>query len=138
MNEYNLNFHHFGLAVVNPKKAMSFLKGLGYTFNEPVYDPLQSIDLIWCESSSMPSVELIYSSANNANSPIRNILKNTTELIYHVCYESEDVDASIHLIKESSNRVIGISKPKPAILFAGKNVSFYKVDGFGIIEILEK
>ncbi len=138
MKQYNLTFHHLGLAVNNPTKATNFLKGLGYSLHESVYDPLQKIDLIWCESDNMPSIELIYTSNEDMNSPIQNILKNTNEMIYHICYQSDNIDASIQLIKDNSIRVIGISKPKPAILFCGKNVSFYKVDGFGLIEILEK
>ena len=138
MNKCNLEFHHLGLAVKKPEKAMNFLKVLGYNFKEPVYDPLQKINLILCESSTMPFVELIYSSANDADSPIRNILKNSNELIYHMCYESPSAKESIKLLKNNGVHVLGIAKPKPAILFDGKKVSFYKVDGFGIIEILEK
>lgn len=138
MNKYNLDFHHLGLAVMTPGKAETFLRDLGYSINKPVYDPLQNINLIWCESEIMPSVELIYSSSDDSVNPLRNILKNTTEMIYHTCYETEDAGEAIASMKSNSIRVIGISKPKPAILFEGRKVSFYKVDGFGVIEILEK
>jgi len=34
--------------------------------------------------------------------------------------------------------VLPVVEPKAAVLFNGRNVSFYKVMGFGLIELLEK
>jgi len=35
-------------------------------------------------------------------------------------------------------RVLCISDPKPSVLFGGRNVSFYQIDGVGMVEMLEQ
>jgi len=138
MESYGLIFDHLGLAVKKPEKAVRFLRGLGYTIGEEVHDPLQKVNLLWCQSSRMPAIELIYSVNNGDNSPIDNILRDTNEMIYHQCYRSENTKASILAIKDNAVRALCVSEMKPAILFGNKLVSFYMIDGFGLIEIIEE
>jgi catechol 2,3-dioxygenase-like lactoylglutathione lyase family enzyme len=133
--EHGLAFHHLGLAVLNPQKALSFLKGLGYHWDSPITDPVQNVNLVLCEHPSAPAIELIF--PTDSPGPVSNILKSRQELFYHICYETVDLKRSLNNIKEQGNRIITISPPNPAILFSGRQVSFYYVDGFGLIEILE-
>lgn len=137
MQPYGLTFDHLGLAVRQPQKATHFLRGLGYSVGETVYDPLQKVNLIWCESQTMPAVELIYANTDETSSPVDNILRDASAMIYHQCYRSADTQASIQAMKEDSVRVFCVSDKKPAILFQDRPVSFYMVDGFGLIEIIE-
>jgi len=133
-----LKFHHLGLATKNEKKATDFLRGLGYSINEIVYDPLQNVNLILCKHESYPNVEIIFPKyINDINSPLSNIFKFQSELVYHICYTTTDLELSINKIKKLGLRVIPISLKKRAILFNNDLVSFYKIVGFGIIEILE-
>lgn len=135
MKNWGLKFDHLGIAVSKPENAKRFLEGLGYRIGNPIFDSLQKVNLSWCESEKMPSVELIYSAG--VSGPIDNILKNRKEMIYHICYRSKDVLRSIDLMRKGGNRVMCISPSKPAILFANNPVSFYFIDGFGLIEIIE-
>lgn len=138
MNFIGLKYHHFGLATKNEKKATDFLRGLGYSISGIIYDPLQMVNLIMCEHKSFPDVEVIFpKSKNETNSPLSNIFKLQNELIYHICYTTTNLDMSLQKIKEIGLRVIPISLKKEAILFNNNPVSFYKIAGFGIIEILE-
>lgn len=134
MNKYGLAFHHLGLAVTTPEKASCFLKGLGYIIGECVYDEIQNVNLILCKAATMPDVELIYRA--NSPGPIDNILKDFPEIIYHLCYSCSSIETSLGKMR-AENRVMQIAPPAPAILFLNKTVSFYRVVGFGIIEILE-
>lgn len=136
MRNYGLIFHHFGLAVNQPEKAKRFLQGLGYSIGDPVYDPLQKVNLIMCRSLDMPDVELIYSAESPG--PLENLLRNSTEVIYHLCYETENLEESLQTIKDDNNRVITVSRPKQAVLFSYRKVSFYRIAGYGIIELIEK
>lgn len=134
MNKYGLNFLHLGLAVTYQDKAVIFLKGIGYHIGESIFDAMQNVNLVFCIHDTMPDIELIYRAASPG--PLDTILKENTENIYHICYTCADLGQTLNKIK-LENRVITISEPKPAVLFDNKKVSFYKVAGLGIIEILE-
>ena len=134
MNKY-VKFHHYGLAVKNFKEAKSFHKNLGYSFTDEVYDELQNVMLILCNSKVFPTVELV--KPINNYSPINNYLKKNNELIYHVCYEIDTKNVSFNDFF-SNNRFICVSEPKPAILFKNRLVSFYYLNNVGLVEILEK
>lgn len=134
MDKYGLKFHHLGLATRKSEKAVNFLKGLGYSISNSLFDPAQNVNLIMCKHPAMPDVEIIYP----AQSPgfLDTVLKYSSESFYHLCYTSDNLSDSLEKIN-TENRVITISERKPAILFSDKFVSFYVIAGFGIIEILE-
>jgi hypothetical protein len=56
-----------------------------------------------------------------------------------VCYTTPDLDGALEAL-ESEERlsVRSISSPKEAVLFGGKRVSFYLVEGVGLIEIIDE
>lgn len=135
MNKYGFTFHHFGLAVTKPQKSFKLLSSLGYEIGAAVEDVLQNVNLCLCQHSQMPSIELIWKAGENG--PLTKMLEQTSDLIYHICYETKDLEASLDMFKSEKIRVFTISPPKPAILFDNRKVSFYRIDGFGIIELLE-
>lgn len=135
MNEFGLEFDHLGLAVRKPGYALKFLSASGYSATEPVYDTEQNVNLIMCSSQVMPDVEIIY--PGKGVGPVDNILSKVDASMYHLCYRAEDPEASIDRMSEQGLRVFCVVPPKPAILFSGRNVSFYNVAGFGIIELIE-
>jgi methylmalonyl-CoA/ethylmalonyl-CoA epimerase len=134
-NKFGLTFHHMGLALRKESAALKFLGGLGYDKNTQVYDPEQKVYLRLCTGYNLPAVELV--TAGEEEGPLTPILKRYNELIYHTCYETNDLTASLKSMEDAGLRVVPISPPKSAILFDGRNVSFYTVMGFGLIEILE-
>ncbi len=128
-------FHHFGVALKNFPKALTFYKNLGYKFTKPIIDPLQDVELVLCTSSKFPTVELVKPISNR--SPIINYLSKNNEMIYHICYELDDIDKDIKRLFHNS-RTICVSKSQPAILFDNRLVSFYYINDVGLIEILQK
>jgi len=134
MNEH-INFHHYGLAVKTFEHAENFHRNLGYSISEPIFDKLQNVMLVLCTSNKYPTVELIKPVGDE--NPIDSYLKKNNEIIYHVCYE---LDIDKILIKDffSKNRFICVSKPKPAVLFNNRLVSFYYLNNVGLVEILHK
>jgi hypothetical protein len=135
MNRYGLKFDHFGLAVADPARAATFLNGLGYSLSETVADDIQNVNLIYCRHSDMPSVEVIYPRATPG--PLDAMLRANKELVYHLCFTTSDLVAAVNRIA-ADTRIIEISGAKPAILFENRRVGFYRVAGFGIIELLEE
>lgn len=130
-----IKFHHFGLALKEFEVALRFYRNLDYDVSKPIVDRIQNVELIMCTSKIFPSVELI--KPINKKSPINNYLSKNNEIIYHTCYEIEDHKKGLEKLF-LKNRAICISKPKPAILFDGRLVSFYYIKDVGIIEILQK
>ena len=84
----------------------------------------------------MPAVEVIF--PTDTPGPLATVLKQESEKIYHICYESRDVEASLAAMRKRGHRVICLSSPRPAALFEGRKVSFYQVKEFGMVEVLEQ
>jgi methylmalonyl-CoA/ethylmalonyl-CoA epimerase len=61
-----------------------------------------------------------------------------TGIIYHVCYETDNLAAALAQFDEAKLHAVCISPPTPAPLFGGRPVSFYNVVGIGLIEILQR
>jgi methylmalonyl-CoA/ethylmalonyl-CoA epimerase len=135
MDKYGLKFHHLGLATKKCDKVVNFLKGLGYSLSESVFDSIQNVNLIMCTNPSMPDIEIIYPAQTSGHLDI--VLKDNSESFYHICYTCKNLSDSLERIR-AENRIITISERQPATLFSNKFVSFYLVAGFGIIEILEE
>ena len=57
---------------------------------------------------------------------------------YHTCYETPDLTRTLQGIEQVGLRLMTLSERTPAVLFGGRHVSFYKVFGWGIIELLER
>ena len=135
MNHFGLSFHHFGLAVSKPEKAIHFLQNMGYQIGEKVFDELQNANLIMCNGNEMPDVELIFPAETKG--PLDKMLTERKEMIYHICYRTSSITTAVEQMRESGIRLMRMSPPKPAILFDNHLVSFYQAVGFGLIEFLE-
>jgi hypothetical protein len=134
MNQFGLEFHHFGLAVRDPALAFKYLGALGYRAGASCFDPLQKVNLAMRHHDVMPDVEVVW--PGDGPSPIDQMLKRSDSLVYHLCYTSEDVDASLASIESSGLDVLPITEPLQAPLFENLPVSFYNVGGIGLIEII--
>lgn len=134
MNTFGLTFHHFGLAVQDPKQAFSFLQALGYEEGVSMFDPLQGVNLAMCSHAEMPDVEVIWPGPKP--SPIDGILKRKDSMIYHLCYTTDNPSVSLTKMEEAGLAVLPTTEPRAAILFGGREVSFYFIAGFGLIELI--
>jgi len=134
--DFGLAFHHFGLAVRKSDSARKMLTGIGYRCGKEIYDPLQEVMLIWCEHVSMPAVEIV--APTNKPGPLDAILSAADATLYHLCFGAASIEASVSAIRDAGIRVIPVVPPKPAVLFGGRQVGFYQVRGFGLIEIVEE
>ncbi|HEY2675432.1 MAG TPA: VOC family protein [Steroidobacteraceae bacterium] len=134
MNSYGLEFHHFGLAVRSPEAAFRYLSDLGYRAGSSCYDPLQKVNLAMRHHDRMPDVEVIW--PGTEASPIDRMLKKSDSMIYHLCYTSKNVEASLVALESAGLEVLPLGIAQPALLFDGIEVSFYNITGVGIIEII--
>lgn len=136
INNPHLAFHHFGLAIRQPEAARKFVIMLGYQVNEAIFDPAQNVHLQLCTHPRSPAVEIIW--PGDAGGPIDKLVqRHASGIIYHLCYETDDMAAALAGLQTAGLTPICISPPKPAPLFDGRPVSFYNLVGIGLIEILE-
>ena len=131
-----LRFHHLVLAVRRPGDATRLLAAQGYAIGEPVHDPLQKVNLIFCRSDDAPDVEIVY--PGEEPSPLVAVLNRFQSGIYHLCYESDDVAATLTALEAQGLRALCVADPTPAVLFDGAKVSFYQIPDFGLIEIIDR
>ena len=135
MQEFGLEFDHFGLATRDAPRTLAFLRGLGYSTPETVHDPLQQVDLVLCRHPAMPTVEVIFGA--DGEGPLDAILARQPQSIYHLCFRSDRLADSLAAMKAAGHRVLPVLPQKPAVLFDLALVSFHMVRGFGLIEIIE-
>jgi len=137
MRQLGLTFLHLGLAVRNPDAARRFLEALGYREGEFIFDPEQNVNLMLCTHPAMPDVEIICP-ASEGKSPVdRLVQRHANGIVYHMCYTAPDLKASLDAMKQVGLNPFCVAPPKPAVLFGGEKVSFYLIDGMGLVEILE-
>ncbi|MCK4946274.1 MAG: VOC family protein [Alphaproteobacteria bacterium] len=132
----DLKFHHLGLALRKDKDALIMLESLGYEIGEKILDPMQNVHVRLCKAQHHPDIEIVQS--GEGKSPIDQIISKYNELIYHTCYETDDLGRTLAAIEKQGLRCLCLSERKQAVLFHGRHVSFYKIFGWGIIELLEK
>jgi methylmalonyl-CoA/ethylmalonyl-CoA epimerase len=132
-----LKFHHHGLAVKKDAQALDMLHFLGYAPGEKIFDPLQNVYVRLCTSPVHPAIEIVMPGPEG-KSPIETLISKYDELIYHTCYETDNLAVTLAALEEKGLRCLCIAERRPAVLFGGRHVSFYKVFGWGIIELLEK
>jgi hypothetical protein len=137
-NKWGLAFHHLGLAVKDHEAAAHFLTGLGYRIGPTIFDPLQNVHLAMCAHDRMPDVEII--SPGDGAGPLDKLLSSHKDgLVYHMCYTCADLDSALDALESDERfRVRSIAPPTEAILFGGKRVSFYLIEGVGLIEIVDE
>ena len=132
--KFGLRFHHVGMAVRRPDDAFRYLAALGYTRDNQVFDPLQTVSLALFSHKEMPAIEVIWPA--DGPSPIDNLLRQRSGILYHLCYVTESAPASLAAMEAAGLRVMLAVESKPAILFRGRPVSFHHVHGVGLIELI--
>lgn len=131
-----LVFHHLGLLSSHPETTADRLKALGYRVEESIVDPLQDVSLrMAIAGDGSPSVEII--TPLRFDSPLGRQLKTRDNSVYHLCYLAPGFDEAEMILGGDSGRVFLVSEPKEAVLFGGKRVAFYFVEGLGLVEVIE-
>jgi methylmalonyl-CoA/ethylmalonyl-CoA epimerase len=134
LNELNMQFHHYGLAVRDPSISRTWLVNLGYHLGEEIYDPIQKVYLQLAERIETPRIELVWS--GNEKSPIDRWIKAHPQNFYHICYEVDDIDIVVDKLR-SLGRAMPLGNAVPAILFEERLVLFVYIEGLGLVELLE-
>lgn len=129
-----LTFHHFAVATNDARLSSEYLGALGYRRGANAYDPLQNVNLEMWHHPTMPDVELV--SPSGTSGPVSAMLKKKGVGIYHVCYEVNDIAATVDTFRAQNVGFLEVVEPRPAVLFGGRPVAFYLFEGIGLVELL--
>ena len=132
-----MRVHHIGYLVKNIEKARKAFFGLGYEdCPEPlhgvVFDESRGIDISFIEKDGY-CIELIC--PKSEDSKFYPLLKKYKNCAYHLCYETEDIEAEVAALQQTGWVVIDEAAPAPAI--EGRCVCFMVNMAMGIIELVE-
>lgn len=129
-----MKIDHIGYAVKRIDRAIIAFQKLGYEF-EPVIDDTDRNVKLAFGSKDGYRIELVAPLDKKLESPVDQYLSNAVGTPYHICYESESLDAEIEELKTQGYKVV--IEPRPAVAFDGRRVVFMINIGFGLMEIVE-
>jgi methylmalonyl-CoA/ethylmalonyl-CoA epimerase len=132
----NFTFHHVGVAVPDLEQAAAFYAdafGLRMV-SGPFEDPIQKVKVCFLAGGdgSFAPLELI--SPLSGESPVNGYLAKEIGA-YHVCYEVADIAAVLADLRAKGCLVI--SRPAPAVAFAGRKIAWCFTPTKQLVELLE-
>lgn len=133
--EQQLRFHHLGVAVRDIQKAISVFRDLfGYELTSgPFDDPIQKVSVCFLGRGDGDLViELVAPLGHD--SPVSAKLKGGGGA-YHICYQVQDIRASIkHLIEKNCFLISG---PDPAVAFNQREIAWLMTEARVLVELVE-
>jgi methylmalonyl-CoA/ethylmalonyl-CoA epimerase len=130
--------HHVGIAVPSIEAALpKYLSSLGASKQtEIIVDPLQQARVIFLitNPAEYTTIELVEPAGER--SPLRRFVEVTGGGLHHLCYEVSDMEVA--LLQSRSCKSDVVSRPKPALAFAGRSIAWIMTPGRLLIELLEK
>jgi methylmalonyl-CoA/ethylmalonyl-CoA epimerase len=128
----DLKFHHIGYAVKDISVTASFYIRAGWEQSEVVIDPIQHVQIAFLRRENYPLIELV--APVDEHSPVVKTLDKMGVTPYHVCYETGDIDASVHEMR--AMKYIPLFNPVPAIALGNRKVCYLFHSDMGLIELL--
>ncbi|MCR4744479.1 MAG: VOC family protein [Lachnospiraceae bacterium] len=131
----SLTVDHIGYLVKRTAKAEDVFKCLGYKIKRELYhDESRKCDFSFLEKDGLV-IELI--TPWNSESPIFPMLKHHKNMIYHICYKSDNMDEDIKTLEEKGFKLVEAPKPAPAISDRA-DVAFMMHMEIGMLEIVSE
>ena len=129
-----MKIDHIGYAVKRIDRALTAFQKLGFEFEPVIDDTDRNVKLAFGDKDGY-RIELVAPMDKKQESPVDQYLSNAVGTPYHICYESENLDAEIEELAKQGFKVV--IEPRPAVAFGGRRVVFMMNIGFGLMEIVE-
>lgn len=128
--------HHLGIAVRSLDKAVACYRDLlSYgLLSGPFDDPVQGVKVCFIGSGRADETPLELVAPLGSPSPVDNFLKRDIGA-YHVCYEVDDLDATLARWREKGCRVV--ADPVPAVAFSGRRIAWLYTPTHQLTELVE-
>jgi len=128
---------HMGIAVPELNAAATALESLlGYRIvSGPFDDPIQKVSVNFLAQASQDFAELELIAPLTEDSPVHSMLKKTGGGAYHLCYETNDLEAALTHMKEQ--KCLIASAPAPAVAFEGRRIAWLYTPNRLLVELVE-
>lgn len=130
----DLRFHHIGIACFDINETKAFYELMGYVASPIIDDPIQDIRISFLKKEGSPMLELL--APIDEKSPVNRILDTQGVTPYHICYEVDDIDAMMTLLRKQ-HKFVRVSKAAPACAIDDRRVAFLFRKDVGLIELVE-
>ncbi len=96
-----MRFHHVGVAVRSIEKALDYYVGLfGFEQVSPPVDvPPENVRVCFVRANPGVMIELV--EGVGEENPVEGILERTGAGTYHICYQVDDIDAAIRILRRN-------------------------------------
>lgn len=135
--QLDFKFLHVGVAVSSLDQTTALLSALlGYkVVAGPFNDPVQKVTVNFLAKSDkdLAEIELIAPAAED--SPIRSILNKTGGGAYHLCFETNDIDAAV--AHAGNMGCVIVASPVPAVAFEGRRIAWIYTPSRQLFELVE-
>ena len=128
-----MKVHHVGYLVKRLEKAEKAFSALGYVEKQKVvYDPIRDVDISFWEKDGY-TVELVC--PKSEKSVVANLIRTYKNAPYHICYETDDLEAEMNKMEKTGFMKIDNPTPAPAISGGGTVLFLYSAQ-IGFVELL--
>lgn len=129
--------HHVGYVVADVEESLpQWQASLDAGWVSPVYhDPLQKVNVVFLQPGAEDSVQVELVAPAGEGSPVAPFLAKGGGL-HHMCYEVDDLDA--HLAVMKNRKAVVIRPPKPAVAFEGRRIAWMVTRERLVLEFVER
>jgi len=101
----------------------------------PFDDPIQKVSVNFLAKSDEDAAEIELIAPIAEDSPIRSMLAKDGGGAYHLCFETNDIDAA--LTHARNNGCIVVSSPVPSVAFQGRRIAWIYTRSRQLFELVE-
>lgn len=113
--------HHIGLATEHLAETTALYEKMGYEIGNVLDDPAQHVKVCFLTHPFNPTIEVIISAEKS--SPIRTLLQKNGTCLYHLCYETENIDAAVQELRKDG--YLPVSREKTSVISGGGQKSCF-------------
>ncbi len=131
-----MKIHHIAYSVTDIEEAREIFSFLGYVPEGEIVDDVhRNVKILFMISDDKTRIELV--EPLNDSSPVASRLLESRGVSspYHICYETNNMEASLESLM--SRGVVPISDISPAPAIGGRRVCFAFGKASGLIELVE-
>ena len=135
--ELGFKLRHVGVAVPALEATTDLLAVLfGYrVVSGPFDDPIQKVRVNFLKTSDDDAAEIELIAPLSKDSPITAMLARSGGGSYHLCFETNDIDAALaHAIE---NGCVMVAAPTPAVAFEGRRIAWIYTSSRQLFELVE-
>ncbi|MGD0798155.1 MAG: VOC family protein [Acidobacteriaceae bacterium] len=128
---------HVGVAVPELGPTTELMGNLfGYVVvSGPFDDPVQKVQVNFLAKSEADVAEIELIAPLTEDSPIRSMLSKDSGGAYHLCLETNDIEAAV--THAQRNGCVVVQKPVPAVAFGGRRIAWIYTRSRQLFELVE-